>query len=175
MKFIKQKINGVFLINHKGFEDFRGSFSRMYCKKLYEKLKFNPVQTNISYNKKKSTLRGFHYQISKSSEKKLVSCFKGKIYDIVIDLRKNSKTYRKWISFELSAKSLQSIFIPPGCANAFLTLKNETIVFYHTSNFYNPSNEKGLRYNDQSLNLKWPRKIKVISKKDKNFPLLKFK
>ena len=175
MKFIKQKINGVYLINHEGFEDSRGFFSRMYCKKLYEKLKFNPVQTNISYNKKKSTLRGFHYQISKSSEKKLVSCIKGKIYDIVIDLRKNSKTFKKWISFELNANSLESIFIPPGCANAFLTLKNETIVFYHTSNFYNHSSERGLRYNDPSLNLKWPTKIKIISKKDKNFPLLKYK
>ena len=173
MKFIKQDIKGVFLINHKKFEDKRGIFSRIYCKKFFNKLKFNPVQTNVSFNKKKHTLRGFHYQISKSSEKKLVTCIKGKIYDIVIDLRKNSKTYKKWISFELNAKSLYSIFIPPGCANAFLTLEKETIVFYHTSNFYNFLNERGLRYNDPSLNLKWPKKIRVISKKDKNFPLIK--
>ena len=102
-----------------------------------------------------------------------MSCIKGKIFDIVVDLRKNSKTYKKWISFELNAKSLQSIFIPPGCANAFLTLENETIVFYHTSNFYDFKNERGLRYNDPNLNFKWPTKIKIISKKDKNIPLLK--
>ena len=173
MKFIKQKIKGVYLINHEGFKDKRGLFSRVYCKKFYKKFKFIPVQTNISYNKKKSTLRGFHYQIYKSLEKKLVSCIKGKIFDIVVDLRKNSKTYKKWISFELNAKSLQSIFIPPGCANAFLTLENETIVFYHTSNFYDFKNERGLRYNDPNLNFKWPTKIKIISKKDKNIPLLK--
>ena len=116
-----------------------------------------------------------HIQSDPYKEAKLISCIKGKIYDIVIDLRKNSKTYKKWISFELNEKSLQSIFIPPGCANAFLTLKNETIIFYHTSNFYNHINERGLRYNDPSLKLKWPTKIRVISKKDKNFPLLGYK
>lgn len=173
MKFIKQDIKDVYLINHNGFKDKRGVFSRIYCKKIYDKLKFKTVQTNISYNKKKHTLRGFHYQISKSSEKKLVSCISGKIYDIVIDLRKNSKTFKKWISFELNSKSLQSIFIPPGCANAFLTLENETTVFYHTSNFYNFRNERGIRYNDPSLNFRWPRKVRIISKKDKNFPLIK--
>ena len=126
MKFIKQKINGVYLINHKGFQDSRGFFSRMYCKKLYEKLKFNPVQTNISYNKKKNTLRGFHYQISKSSEKKIVSCIKGKIYDIVIDLRKNSKTYKKWMLFPLkSSKEInqrlnQVDFLIGNSSSAFL-------------------------------------------------------
>ena len=113
----------------------------------------------------------FHYQISKSSEKKLVTCIKGKIYDIVIDLRKKSKTYKKWISFELNSKTLKSIIIPKGCANAFLTLEKDTIVFYHTSNYYNFYNERGLRYNDPTLKFKWPNKIKIISTKDKNFPL----
>ena len=171
MKFVKQKIEGVFLIKHKGFSDKRGLFSRVYCKKIYKKLRFNPVQTNISYNKKKNTLRGFHYQISKSSEKKIITCVKGKIYDIVIDLRKKSKTYKKWISFKLSSKNLNSIFVPKGCANAFLTLENDSIVFYHTSNYYYFKNERGLRYNDQNLKFKWPSKIKTISTKDKNFPL----
>ena len=173
MKFKKQKIKGVYLITHNPYNDKRGLFSRVLCKKLFKKIGLNVVQTNISSNKKKNTLRGFHYQVLNSSETKLVTCIQGKIYDIVLDLRKTSKTYKKWISFKLDAKKLNSIVIPKGCANAFLTLENRTIVFYHTNKYYNSNREKGIKYNDKEFEFQWPEKIKIISKKDNNLPLYK--
>jgi len=173
MKFLKQKIDGVYLIQHKSHKDKRGVFSRVYCKKIIKKFNLNTVQTNISYNSKKNTLRGFHYQISKSSEHKIVTCVTGQIFDIVVDLRRKSKTYKQWVSFNLDSKNLKSIIIPKGCANCFLTLADNSIIFYHTSNYYNFKDERGLRYNDPAFKFKWPQKIKIISKKDKNFPLFK--
>ena len=172
MKFLKTKISGVIIIKPEPFKDQRGLFRRHFCKLEFKKNKITPLvsQSNISENLKKGTLRGFHYQISPHGEGKTLSCLSGKIYDIVVDLRKNSKTYGKWISVILDSKNRNSVHIPPGCANAFLTLRDKCIIHYYCSKKYNPKYERGIRYNDLFFKFKWPIKPKIISAKDKSHP-----
>lgn len=170
MKFKKTKIKGVYIIKNNPFSDARGSFTRLFCKEeIKKKIKFEIKQSNLSINKKKYTLRGFHYQIGKSSENKIIKCLKGKIFDIIVDLRKDSKTYKQFISVTLDDKNNKSIILPKGCANAFLTLVDETLVLYYTDRYYKKKLERGIRYNDPSFKFKWPMKPKIISLKDKNY------
>jgi dTDP-4-dehydrorhamnose 3,5-epimerase len=166
----KIEIKDVFLSNFIPFFDNRGSFRRHFCKNELKKKKINfkVIQSNISENFHKGTLRGFHYQISPFGEAKYLSCLKGEIFDIVVDLRKNSKTYLKWKSFLLKENDYKSLHVPKGCAHAFITLKKNTIVHYYCSQKYSPKHERGIRYNDPSFNFQWPIKIKHISEKDKN-------
>jgi dTDP-4-dehydrorhamnose 3,5-epimerase len=170
MIFKKQKIKGVFLIYPDSFKDKRGVFRRHFCQNEFKKngIVSKIEQANISENKFKYTLRGFHYQTDKHKEGKTLSCIKGKIYDIVVDLRKSSPTFGQWLYFELDEKNRKSIHIPPGCANAFLTLKNDSIIHYYCSKSYAPKFEKGIRFNDKFFNFKWPRKPKIVSIKDLN-------
>tara|TARA_A100001011_G_C14185095_1_gene788663 strand:- start:66 stop:590 length:525 start_codon:yes stop_codon:yes gene_type:complete len=172
MIFIKQKIDGVFLIKPSLFKDRRGIFRRHFSRKKFKsnKLKSDVLQANVSVNFKKATLRGFHYQKKPYQEDKTMSCISGEIYDIVIDLRKTSKTYLKWLGFKLSEKNKLSIHIPKGCANAFLTLKDNTVVHYYCSQNYNPKYEGGVNYLDPLFKFKWPIKPEIVSKKDKNIP-----
>ncbi len=170
MIFEKTKIDGVLKIIPEMHEDERGIFRRHFCIEEFRKNKIdhNVMQANVSENNYKHTLRGFHYQTGDHAEGKTLSCLKGKIFDIVVDLRKKSKTFKHWISFELSDANRCSIHIPRGCANAFLTLQDECIIHYYCSNNYNSSSEKGIRYNDPSFNFKWPNEPKIISNKDLN-------
>lgn len=170
MKLLEQKIKGVFIIKPSLFKDTRGVFRRHFCKNTFKRNKIanNVLQSNLSENFLKGTLRGFHYQEAPYGEDKTMSCISGAIYDIVCDLRPKSKTYGKWIGFEINDKNRYSIHIPKGCANAFLTLKNNSIVHYYCSQNYNPKKEKCIRYNDPIFNFKWPIKPKIISIKDKN-------
>ncbi len=172
MNFREQKIPGVFLIEHEPFSDHRGKLERHFCAKEYQDAGINPkiCQTNISYNIKRGTLRGFHYQRPPDSECKTISCIKGEIYDIVVDIRKESKTFMKWQTFTLDESRHLSLYIPSGCANAFLTMKDDTAVLYYMSEFYAPESYCGFRYNDPLFNFKWPENPAVISDKDKNFP-----
>ena len=175
MILIKQKIDGVFLIKPKLFKDDRGIFRRHFCNEEFSsyKLASGVKQANLSINYKKGTLRGFHYQKKPYEEDKTMSCIKGEIFDIIVDLRKKSKTYMKWISFKLSDKNKFAVHIPKGCANSFLTLKNNTIVHYYCSQKYNPSCEGGINFNDPKFKFKWPIKPKIVSKKDRNIPFFK--
>jgi dTDP-4-dehydrorhamnose 3,5-epimerase len=171
MQFKKLSIEGLYLITHNLFNDHRGMFGREFCSKEIDKFfkyspKFRVAQTNISFNKKKGTLRGFHYQIGKSAETKIITLYQGEIYDVIIDLRKKSKTYKKWASIKINSNKIQSLIIPKGCANAFLTLKDNTIVHYITNKNYNKKSERGIRFNNIKYNIKWPLKPKIISKKD---------
>jgi len=115
-------------------------------------------------------MRGFHYQIEPSMESKLITCITGSIYNVVIDLRKDSNSLHKWCPIEISSKNKKSIFIPAGCANAFLTLENNTTVHYYMGDNFNPKTYKGFRYNDKYFNVKWPYPPNVISEKDSKFP-----
>jgi dTDP-4-dehydrorhamnose 3,5-epimerase len=170
LNLIKTKISGVYIIKNSPFKDHRGVFSRLFCEKeIGKKTQFKLKQSNLSYNKYKYTLRGFHYQTGKFAEKKILKCVNGKIYDIVVDLRKNSLTYKKYMSVILDSKNNKSLLLPKGCANAFLTMSDDTIVIYYTNNFYNKKFEKGLRFNDSAFKFKWPKIPKVISKKDMNY------
>lgn len=172
MKFYKQKIKGVYLIEPEPFVDDRGVFRRHFDIKEFKENSISGriLQANISENKFKHTLRGFHYQKYPHGEGKTLSCIKGAIYDIVVDLRPNSKTYLKWVSFELDENNRKSIHIPPGCANAFLTRKDNSIIHYYCSQVYTPKAERGIRFDDRLFKFKWPHKPKVISDKDNSHP-----
>ncbi len=175
MKFKKLSIEGLFLVTHNLFKDDRGMFGREFCFKKFNRfLKYTPKlkvsQTNISFNKKSGTLRGFHYQIGSYAETKIITLYQGEIYDVVIDLRKKSKTYKKWQSIKINTNKIQSLIIPKGCANAFLTLKDNTIVHYITNKHYNQKFEKGIKYDDPKYKVKWPFRPKKISSKDLMWP-----
>jgi dTDP-4-dehydrorhamnose 3,5-epimerase len=164
----KTKFNNFCIIEKSLFKDNRGHFYRDFCKKELKILNFNIKQTNISFNNKKHTLRGFHYQIKPNQEKKIITCVQGSILNISIDLRKKSKTYLKLYKIILSEKNGKSIHVPKGFANAYLTLKDKTKILYYMSEFYKPSKARSIRYNDKFFAIKWPYKPKVISKKDLN-------
>lgn len=171
MRLQKLKISGAYLIEPKPFIDSRGFFRRNFCKNEMKIFMKNEkiVQANISYNAQKHTLRGFHYQTGKHAEGKLLTCLNGEIFDVLIDLRKNSKTYLKCEKIILNEKNMRSLFVPKGCANAFLTLKNKTLVHYYCTNIYSPKFEKGIRFNDPIIKVKWPKKPSIISEKDKSW------
>ena len=172
MKFHPQSIPGVYLIEPTPFEDERGMFRRHFCATEFgqNEVVTSVKQANVSENKFAHTLRGFHYQVSPHGEGKTLSCLKGSIYDIVVDLRKSSPTYMKWIAVELDSKNRKAVHIPPGCANAFLTLESDCLIHYYCSEAYAPHAERGIRYNDPAFSFKWPVEPKVISEKDKSHP-----
>lgn len=172
MIFHEQKLSGVFIITPEPFEDDRGIFRRHFCKHEFSEhgIVTNIEQCNVSENKYKHTLRGFHYQLQPYGEGKTLSCFKGAIYDIVVDIRPESSTYLKWIGIELSEDNLKTLHVPPGCANAFLTLIDDTVIHYYCSHPYVPEAERGIRYNDKLFKFVWPAKPSIISKKDLNHP-----
>lgn len=172
MIFRKQKLPGVFIIEPEPYRDERGLLRRHFCQREFQKqgIMANVKQCNISENKKCYTLRGFHYQFPPYGEDKILSCIKGAIFDVVVDLREDSDAYLKWVSFELTEENRLSLYVPKGCANAYLTLKDNTWIFYYHSEFYTPQAEGAIRYNDPIFKVKWPANPIVISEKDKNYP-----
>lgn len=174
MKFIETKLKGAYIIELEHLEDNRGFFARTFCQKEFEKHDLNPhiVQCNISFNKKKGTLRGMHYQVKPYEEVKIVSCIRGAIYDVIIDLRKKSSTYCKWLATELTAENYRMVYIPEGFAHGFQTLKDNTVVFYQMSEFYHPECARGVRWDDPAFGIGWPLTKKNISEKDMNYPFI---
>lgn len=172
MKFYEQKIQGVWLIEAEPFMDERGMFYRSFCQKEFRERQIvaSVVQTNISKNRKIHTLRGFHYQAEPFAEDKTLTCIQGNLLAFVIDLRPESDTFLKWISVEVGCKRNMSLHVPKRCANAFLSLDDNTQVLYHMSEFFNPEAARGIRYNDPFFDLKWPAEPKVISDKDLCYP-----
>ena len=170
MKIKQQKLEGVYLIKNEPFEDIRGRFSRHFCKKELNEIgiNFEIKQTNISENRKSKTLRGFHFQIPPHDEKKILSCMKGSIHNIVLDLRKKSKTYLKWQSFQINESNRLTLYVPEGCANAYMTLTDNTLIFYCHSGFYKSTHGQAIRYNDPLFKFDWPFDPEVISEKDQN-------
>jgi dTDP-4-dehydrorhamnose 3,5-epimerase len=174
MKIKKTKLNGVKIIIPNPNKDNRGFFQRLFCKKVFKSKNLNNsiVQINNSFNKKKGTTRGLHYQSDSSAECKILRCVRGSLVNIVVDVRKNSKTYLKSIKIKLTAKNRHMSYIPRGFANGLQTLEDNTELVYFTTNFYNPKKEKGLSVLDPKLKIKLPLPIKFISKKDKSWELL---
>lgn len=172
MKFYPQELPGVFLIEPTAFVDDRGMFRRHFCVDEFAQhgIVTDVKQANVSENRFAHTLRGFHYQLAPFEEGKTLSCLRGSIYDIVVDLRRDSPTYKKWIALELNGSNRRAVHIPPGCANAFLTLEDDCLIHYYCSEAYNPQAERGIRYNDPSFDFSWPAEPKVISDKDKSHP-----
>lgn len=172
MKFFEQKIPSVYIIEPEPVIDNRGIFRRNFCQREFKEhnIVSDIRQASISENKFRHTLRGFHYQLSPYQEAKTISCLTGAIYDIVVDLRQESTTYLEWISVELNTENRRSLHIPIGCANAFLTLQDNSVVHYYSSELYHPEAERGIRYNDPFFRFKWPVEPKIISEKDRKHP-----
>ena len=171
MNFQPLKIPGLLVSIPEIHQDKRGRFHRSYCEKELAELgiTFQVKQGNLSDNLKKNTLRGFHYQQVPTEEAKILACVTGTIYNVVIDLRPTSQTFQQWENIEISAENRQAIHVPAGCANAFLTLEENTIVHYYMSEFFVPDTYRGIRYNDPFFNVEWPHEPMVISERDASF------
>jgi dTDP-4-dehydrorhamnose 3,5-epimerase len=168
MKLIKIEIPGVYLVNLNLHKDDRGYFARTYCENEFKAANIQTgfVQCNISFNKKRGTLRGMHYQDHPHWEAKLIRCTHGKIFDVIIDLRKDSSTYGQSFSVELSSENKKGIYIPKGIAHGFQTLEDDTEVFYQMSEFYYPDLGKGIRWNDPIFKIRWPLPGPILSERD---------
>ena len=171
MLFWETKLPGAFVIELQKHEDERGFFARSWCQKEFEVHGLNPrtVQCNVSFNKLKGTLRGMHYQVVPCVEAKLVRCTRGAICDVIIDLRRESVTYKQHVSEVLSSDNHKALFIPEGFAHGFQTLEDNSEVFYQMSEFYSPEHQRGLRYNDPAFRISWPIEATVISDRDRNY------
>jgi dTDP-4-dehydrorhamnose 3,5-epimerase len=171
MNFVDTKLEGVFIAEPEKIEDKRGFFCRTFCKNEFEKLGLNPdvVQCNVSFNAQQGTLRGMHFQISPFEEAKLIRCTMGKIYDVVVDLRPGSKTYKQWIAVDLSAENRKMLYVPEGFAHGFQTLTDNTEVYYQMSEFYAPQYSRGVRWNDPVFGIRWPERVRSISEKDQTY------
>ncbi len=172
MKFIETEFDGAFIIEPEIIKDKRGFFARTWCEKEFGKhgLNKNLVQCNISFNGKKGTLRGMHFQLPPHAEAKLVRCTMGSIYDVIIDIRPESGTYKKWAGYELNSDNRKMLYIPEGFAHGFLTLEDNTEVFYQMSSEFIPESASGIRWDDPLFAIEWPKKPEVISNKDNSYP-----
>jgi len=173
MKFSKTSLADVYVIDLEKREDERGFFARAWCQKEFadQGLDSNFVQANLSFNNTKGTLRGMHYQVAPYEETKLIRCIRGAIYDLIIDLRPQSPTYKQSFGVELTPENRKMFCVPKGFAHGYLTLQDNTEVLYQVSEFYTPGSEKGIRWNDPAFNLKWPQMANLIlSEKDQNWP-----
>lgn len=174
MIFRETKLGGAFIMELEKFEDDRGFFAQSWSsKELAEHGLEEPLaESAISFNKRKGTLRGMHYQASPHSQGKIVRCTMGSIYDVVIDLRASSSTFKQWFGVELTAGNRLMLYVPKGFAHGFQTVEDETEVFYQMSDIYAPGSVRGVRWNDPAFNIEWPRPVTRMSERDKRFELL---
>lgn len=174
MRFHRTPLEGAYLIELEKKGDERGFFARFFCTLEFEKqnLEKQFIQVNNSYSKHQGTLRGIHYQVAPKAETKLVRCIAGSLYDVIVDLRPNSPTFKHWYGAELTAENRHMMYVPKGFGHAFITLEDDTEALYMVSEFYSPEHERGLRWDDPSLNIAWPISPTVISDKDRVHPNL---
>ena len=174
MKFLPTPLSGAYVVELEPREDERGFFARSFCQEEFEKLGLNPriAQTNVSWNKRRGTLRGMHYQAAPHAEAKLVRCTQGAMWDAIVDLRPESPSFRRWHAVELSAANRRALYVPEGFAQGFQTLADETEVLYLMSQFYRPDAARGVRWDDPALAIGWPVADPHISDRDRSLPLL---
>lgn len=174
MIFSETPLNGAYTIDISPVKDERGFFARVWCQKEFEKYGLNShfVQANISFNEKTGTLRGMHYQLAPFEEVKLVRCTRGAIYDVIIDLRADSPTYKQHTSILLTAENYKALYIPQGFAHGFQTMEDHTEVLYQMSEFYAPEAARGVRWDDPVFGIKWPSVVedRILSEKDRVWP-----
>jgi dTDP-4-dehydrorhamnose 3,5-epimerase len=170
----KTKIEGVFVIDLEPRGDERGYFARVFAKEELAKhgIKYSIVHMNRSLTGDKGTIRGLHYQKYPKQEDKIVQCLQGSIFDVAVDLRKNSKTYGQWVGEILSAENKRMLLVPKGFAHGFQTLEKNCLVEYFVTQYYSPAYERGLRWNDPRFRIEWPIKKAILSEKDANWPLM---
>ena len=166
------KLKDTFIIELERHPDERGFFARTFCEREFESHGLNShfVQCNISFNKRKGTLRGMHFQLPPHAETKLVRCTRGAIYDVVVDLRPQSPTFKEWIAIVLTEEKRNMVYVPEGCAHGFLTLEDESEVFYQMSKFYHAELSRGVRWDDPAFQITWPVAVEVISERDRTYP-----
>jgi dTDP-4-dehydrorhamnose 3,5-epimerase len=172
MKFSKTPLVGASLIDLEKREDDRGFFARVFCEKEFNAAGLSPsiVQINNSRSARKGTLRGLHYQLSPSAEIKVVRCLRGALFDVIVDLRPDSPSYLKWFGAELNEDNRRMMYVPCGFAHAILTLTADTEALYFVSAFYAPEDERGVRWNDSRIGVKWPIEPEDVSAKDAGWP-----
>lgn len=175
MRFTETPLSGTYLIDLEKKEDERGFFARSFCREEFAQkgIETSFVQANNSLSAHKGTLRGLHYQLEPASETKLVRCIKGSLFDVVLDLRKESPSFGKWFGAILSEDNRTMLTVPRGCAHGFITLTDNCEIFYLVSNFYSKELERGIRWNDPTFNIQWPISPVVISERDQNHPHFK--
>jgi len=171
MIFSETPLQGAFIIEQERFKDERGYFSRVFCEQEFKEKALNTywIQSSVSFNQLKGTLRGMHYQADPFGEIKLVRCVRGAIYDVIVDLRKNSKTFQQWFSIELTETNGISLYIPEGFAHGFLTLESESEVLYQMDRSYEPSAARGIRWDDPALSIHWPIEVECMSDRDAEY------
>ena len=177
MIFTETELPGAYAIEIERREDERGFFARAWCEEEFRALGLTTrfVQCNISWTRRRGTVRGLHFQVSPHQEVKLVRCTRGVIYDVIIDLRPNSPTFKQWVSVELSAENRKMLYVPGGFAQGFQTMVDDSEVFYPASEFYHPESERGVRWDDSSFTIKWPeRRELTVSEKDRSWPDFSF-
>jgi len=174
MVFRENKLSGSYTIELTPFQDDRGWFARTFCENEFSQIGFDKkwVQINHSFTKNRGSVRGLHYQVPPFSETRLVRCISGAVFDVIVDLRKDSKTKFQWFGLELSAANRKMMFIPEGFAHGFQCLSDDCELTYHHTNFYNPEFEGGFKYDDPILGIKWPDKITFASERDTNLPYI---
>jgi dTDP-4-dehydrorhamnose 3,5-epimerase len=173
MKFTPTKIAGVWILEPERHEDDRGWFARTWCAQEFREhgLVAEFTQCSMSFNRRKGTLRGMHWQVAPHEEAKLVRCTRGSMFDVALDLRPSSPTFRQWVGAELTAENGQALFIPEGCAHGFQTLADDTEVFYQIAGEYHPASGRGVRWNDPAFRIAWPLAEPLLSLRDRAFPL----
>jgi len=171
MIFTETSLNNAYVVELEKREDHRGFFARTWDKNEFQKhnLNSNLVQCNISFSKKRGTLRGMHYQQKPFEESKLIRCTKGKIFDVIIDLRKSSSTFKKWFGIELTEENYKMLYVPEGFAHGFQSLEDNSEIIYQVSEFYTPNSELGIHWNDPTFNIDWPIQEKIITDKDNSW------
>ena len=171
MRFQRTKLAGVFRVAAEPHKDERGAFARLHCPNEFAAagIPFAPAQTSLSCNSHVGTLRGMHYQAAPHAERKLVRVTRGRVFDVAVDLRPDSPTYRQWVGEELSADNLLALYIPEGVAHGFLTLEAHTDVLYQIAPGYTPGHEAGVRWNDPTFGIAWPSPPQIISARDAGY------
>ena len=172
MVFKENKLKGAYIVEGEPIKDDRGFFARTFCKEEFTRHQLDPcvAQCSISFNTKKGTLRGMHYQTKPYEEVRLVRCTRGRIFDVIIDLRPQSPTHKHWDAVELTADNRLMLYVPKGFAHGFQTLEDNTEVFYQMSEFYAPEFARGLRWNDPVFAIAWPLDNPILSARDRTFP-----
>jgi dTDP-4-dehydrorhamnose 3,5-epimerase len=173
VKFVETDLQGAYVIEIEPHEDERGFFARTFCLDEFKRhgIDFSCAQCNISYNKEKGTLRGMHYQCAPHEEAKIVSCTRGSIYDVIIDIRPGSPTFKKWVAKELSLQNHSMVFIPKGFAHGFQTLTGDTEIQYMMSEYYHPECARGVKFDDTEIAIQWPDSgQRILGEQDRNLP-----
>lgn len=172
MRFVETPLRGAYILEPEKVRDERGFFARMWCTEelAAHGLRSMWVQSSVSFNEKAGTLRGMHYQVAPHEEAKLVTCSAGAVFDVIIDMRADSSTFREWFAAELTACNNNTLYVPEGFAHGFVTLEDKSMVEYHMTAGYHPGSACGVRWDDPAFAIRWPSEPHVISQRDREYP-----